>query len=177
MTNPWSVGVARWRALLELMWRAGRGWLLLFGALVLVVGLMPTVVIVATGALVAGIPGAVEHGLAGAEGKAAMLALSFLVGSLVALALGSSALRYVSRVLDTATAVEIYRVVATATLGTPGLAPLEDPVFADQLQSVDDAERRGTLRWTAASLSTVATTRLRGAGAFAVLLAFQWWAP
>ncbi|HET7229717.1 MAG TPA: ABC transporter ATP-binding protein [Longimicrobium sp.] len=177
MTNGRWQGLARWRALLQLMWRAAGGRLVLFGVLILVAGLMPTAVILMTGALVRAIPAAVEHGLSAPQGHAAVLALTGLVGGLVAASLANSALAYLTRVIDTATAVEVHRLVGDVTLGTPGLAALEDPAFADELQAVIDAERRATLRWSAAALSGVATTRLRGAGAFVVLLSFSWWAP
>ncbi len=167
----------RWRALFALLWRAGRWRVAGFGVLVLVAGLLPTAVILATGALVRAVPGAVEHGLASAGGRPATLALSTLVLCLAAYALAGNALAQLSRVLDDAFSLEVHETVARATLGTPGLEPLDDPGVADRLQAIHDAERRGVLRRTAAALSGVATTRLRGAGAFVVLAGFEWWAP
>jgi ATP-binding cassette subfamily B protein len=167
----------RWRALLALLGEGGRGRLAAFGALVLAAGVLPTAAILATGRLIAAIPSAAQHGAGTAGMRPALLALGVLVGCLAALVLVAGALAQLSRVLDNAFALEVHRAVARATLATPGVAPLEDPAFADHLHAVQDAERRGVLRRTVAALSSVAVTRLRGVGAFVVLLGFQWWAP
>jgi ATP-binding cassette subfamily B protein len=172
-----SARLRRWRALAGLLWRTGPRRVVLFGVLVLAAGLLPTAIILLTGALLRSIPGAVEHGLGAPGGEGALLALAGVVAGLVLLSLCTNALAHLSRVLDTTLALEIHQAVARVTLGTPGLAPLEDPALADELQAVHDAERGGVLRRTAASLSSVATTRIRGAGAFVVLLSFSWWAP
>jgi ATP-binding cassette, subfamily B, bacterial len=167
----------RWRALLGFLWAAGRSQMVLGGFLLLVVGLLPTLLILVMGALVGAIPAAVEHGLDSAGGQPALLALSLLVFGLMALAVAGAALGHLAGALDLASAMEVHRTVAAVALGTPGVAQLEDPAFADQLQAVQDADRRGVLRQTAVALSVVASTRLRGIGAFVVLLGFRWWAP
>jgi ATP-binding cassette subfamily B protein len=146
-------------------------------ALVLAVGLLPTAVILMTGRLVAAIPGAAEQGAGAAGLRPALLALAGLVSCLALLALAGSALTQLTGALDAAFALEVHHRVAGVTLGTPGLAPLDDPGLADELEAIRDAERRGVLQRTTAALSNVAATRIRGAGAFAVLLAFRWWAP
>ena len=169
--------IARWRALAGLLWGAARWKAALLGVLIVAVGLLPTAVILATGALVDTIPGAVEHGLGGAGGRPALLALSALVFGLAALALCGNALTMLCRVLDAAYALEVHDTVARVTLGAPGLAPLDDPALADRLQAVQEAERGGVLRRTTSELANVVVTRLRGIGAFVVLLGFGWWAP
>ena len=177
MATAHIASFARWRALLALLWRAGRARTVAFGTLVLAAGLLPTAVILLTGSLVAAIPSAAEQG-AGPEGiRPALLVLGALVGCLAVLTLVGGALGQCSRVLDNLFALEVHRAVARATLSTSGVAPLEEPGFADELHAVRDAERRGVLRRTVGSLSGVVSTRLRGIGAFAVLLGFQWWAP
>jgi ATP-binding cassette subfamily B protein len=167
----------RWGALLGLVWRAGRARAVLFAVLTAATGLLPTAAIVATGALLGAIPAAVRGGLDTDAGRPAVLALGALLGSLALLAVGTRALTQLARRIDAAVALEAHQVVAEVTLGTPGLAPLDDPELADQLQAVHDAERRGVLRQGAGALSQVATTRLRGLGAAVVLTAFHWWAP
>jgi len=167
LTHP-----GRWRALLGLLWEAGRGRLLVFAAVVAAAGVLPTVLILLSGRLVRAI-GEVSTGGSGP----ALQALAWLMATLAALTLASNASVYLGTVLGGAFSLAVHDRVARATLGTPGLAPLEDPAFADRLQAVDEAERRGVLRDTARHLSTVAAMRLRGLGAFAVLLGFRWWAP
>ncbi|MDB4951819.1 MAG: putative transporter ATP-binding protein [Gemmatimonadetes bacterium] len=166
---------ARWRALFGLLRQAGRARLGAFAALILLVGLLPTAVILVTGRLAAAIPAAVASGPAARQ--PVMVALAALIGCLVALALASNTLGQLGRVLSDAFALALHQAVARVTLGTPDVAPLEDPAVADELQAVQDAERRNVFRNAMDALSGVATTRLRGAGAFVVLLGFRWWAP
>ncbi|HEX5869679.1 MAG TPA: ABC transporter ATP-binding protein [Longimicrobium sp.] len=176
-TRAQGTALGRWRALLGLLWAAGRWRVVAFGVLVLVAGLLPTGVILATGALVRAIPGAVEHGLDSPGGEPAVLAFAALLLGLMVLSVVGGTLGHLAGALDISLGVEAQRTVAAVTLGTPGVAPLEDPGFADELQAIQDAERRGVLRRSAVALSSVATTRIRGMGAFVVLLAFEWWAP
>jgi ATP-binding cassette subfamily B protein len=170
-------GVARWRALLGLLRHAGRARLAAFAVLVVASGALPTAVIVLTGRLAAAIPAAVAGGAGGAGEQAALRALAALAACLAALALCGAALGQLTRVLADAFALAVHESVAAVTLGTPGVAPLEDPEVAAGLQAVHDAERRNVLRNTVEALSTVAAARLRGAGAAVVLLGFRWWAP
>jgi len=167
--------LSRWRALLRLLWAAGRWRVAGFALLVLLVGLLPTAVILETGALVAAIPRAVADA-SPAGARPALLALAALAGCGALLSFAASAMMQLGRALDSAFALEVHARVARFTLETPGLAPLEDPALADELQAVTDADQRGALRQTAVSLANVATTRLRGLGAFAVVAAFHGWA-
>ncbi|HVH13261.1 MAG TPA: ABC transporter ATP-binding protein, partial [Longimicrobium sp.] len=167
----------RWRALLTLLWQTGPGRMGVYALLVLLAGLLPTAVILATGALVRAIPAAVEHGLMSPGGRPALVALAALLAGQGVLALASGLLVQLCRVIDSALALRMHRAVAAAALSAPGMAPLDDPAFADALHPVQEAERRTVLRRTSLELSTVVTMRLRGAGAFVVLFAFAWWAP
>jgi len=171
------VRLGRWRALLGLLWSSGRGRVALLGVVIVLAGLLPTAVILLTGALVAAIPGAVEHGIGSEGGRAALLALSGLACALLLLAVASGSLTQLSRVVTAAYGLVVHRAVAAVALGSPGMEPLEDPAFADELEAVRQAERRGVLRATTLSLGEIAVARLQGMGAFAVLLAFRWWAP
>ena len=169
--------LSRWRAFARLLWSASRGRMAAFGILVLVSGLLPTGVILATGALIRSIPGVVEHGLTGSAGTAAVLALAAVAGGMATLAAIGNLLSQQAAVLDAAFALEVHHTVARVTLETPGVATLEDPAFADELEAVADAERLGVLQRPVSQMSAVLTTRLQGIGAFVVLLAFAWWAP
>jgi ATP-binding cassette subfamily B protein len=170
--------LTRWRALFALLREgSGRTRLAVFGFLVLATGLLPTGVILATGRLVAAIPGAVAQGPGGEGERRVVLALATLMALMAVLALVSAAMGQLGRVVSDGFVLALQRAVVGVTLGTPGVAPLEDPAVADELQAVQDAERRGVLQRTLGALATMATTRLRGAGAAVVLLAFAWWAP
>src|SRR5215213_3069770 len=100
MARARLLGASRWRFLLQLLWRAAGGRALLFCALVLLVGLLPTAVILLTGALVSAIPAAAEHALRGPAAQPAVMALAGLVLALGALALGGIWLWRLCRVLD-----------------------------------------------------------------------------
>lgn len=176
-THGFGPGLARWRALLRLCWSAA-GWRVpLLGLLVLVVGLVPTAVIVMTGALVDAVPAAVGHGLDTPAGRPALMALAGVAAGLAVAAVATNYLWQVGRVINTRFTLEVNRTLARVTLGPPGITELEDPAFADQLQWVQDADRRGVTRRAATQVASVLTTRLAGASALAVLAGFRWWAP
>jgi ATP-binding cassette subfamily B protein len=178
MKRPRTNRLARARAFLGLLWSAGRARVAAFGLLALAVGALPTAVLLATGALIDAIPGVVRHGLGPWASDPALLSLGALAVGLTALAVGGTLLGQQAGVLDAAFALEVHHAVARVTLGTSGVAPLEDPALADELGAIEDAERRGVLQQRPVTqLSHVVTTRLRGLGAFAVLLGFRWWAP
>ncbi|HVG45166.1 MAG TPA: ABC transporter ATP-binding protein [Longimicrobium sp.] len=168
---------ARWRALIGLLGAAGRGTLAAWVALLLAAGLLPTALILATGAFVQALPAVAGQGLGGPAARPATLAFAAVVLALAGRALCATAAAHLARVIDDGLALEVHRRVAGVTLGTPGLEALDDPARSDQLHAVHEAERRGVLRRTAASLGMLATTRVRGIGAFVVLLGFHWWAP
>ena len=174
MAVPLAERLERWRSFLSLAAQAGRGRLAAFGALVVAAGLLPIAVILLTGRLAALIPAVVDGR---ADERAVVAVLAALVACLAALALATAALGQTARVLNHGFALAVHRAVARVTLGTPGVAPLEDPAVADRLQGVEDAERRNVLRAAMESLSGLATARLRGAAACVVLLGFHWWAP
>ncbi|NNC28251.1 ABC transporter ATP-binding protein [Longimicrobium terrae] len=169
--------LSRWRALGGLLWSASRWRVAFFGLVVALVGLLPTAVVLTTGALIQAIPGVIRDGLQGPGGTPALLALAGLAVGLAALAVGGNVMSQQAGVLDSDLALEVHHTVARMTLETPGVAPLEDPAVANELEAVQDAERRGVLQRPVTQLAGVVTARLRGLGAFAVLLGFRWWAP
>jgi ATP-binding cassette subfamily B protein len=177
MATARLLDIGRWRALLGLLWSAGRGRALCFGALVVAVGVIPTVAMVLTGTLVAALPAAAAGGVGSPAAQPALLALGALVGAMVLLEACSIVLAVQTGVLNAAYALEVHHTVARVSLGAPGVGRLEDPAFADEVQAVQDEERRSVLQYTVADLSAVALLRLRGVGAFVVLLGFHWWAP
>ena len=177
MATARTTELARWRAFLDLLWRAARWRVALFGVLVLVTGLLPTAIMLLTGAVIEAVPDVVGRGLDTPGGRSALLVLSGLVLALLLQTLAGKALAYLCRVLDAALSLEVHHTIALVTLGTPGVAPLEDPAFADELQAIQDAQKRGALNRPVSEVNNVIGMRLRGIGAFVVLLGFNWWAP
>lgn len=172
-----SGDLSRWRALAGLLWSASRWRVVAFGILLLLAGILPTAIILATGALMEAVPAVVQHGLDSAEGAPAVAALAGLVVGFALLAITGNLLSQQGGVLDATFALEVHHRIARVTLDTPGVAPLEDSVFVDELESMQDAERRGVLLRPVSQVSGLLTARLRGIGASVVLLGFHWWAP
>ncbi|HYH79531.1 MAG TPA: hypothetical protein VEX86_07030, partial [Longimicrobium sp.] len=107
MATARLLDIDRWRALLGLLWSAGRGRGLLFGALVLAVGVLPTVAMVLTGTLVAALPAAAAGGAGSPAAQPALLALGALVGAMVLLEACANALFVQTGVLDADYALEV----------------------------------------------------------------------
>jgi ATP-binding cassette subfamily B protein len=170
-------GAASWRAFASLLWAVERGRVVWLAFLVLLTGLLPAAVMLATGALVRAVPAVEGNGLFSPAGRPALLALAALAGGLALAAAAQNALWQAGRALDAAFAFAVHDAATRAALAPAGVAPLEDPAFAARLQAVDDAERTGVLQTPVSELATVLTTRLRGLAAFAIVLAFRWWAP
>lgn len=169
--------IGRWRALLVLLWRAGRWQAVFVGVLAIVQGLLPTGLILATGALVAAVPDAVRQGFDSAAGDRALLALGLVGAAFVGGAILQAVTSYQVSVLDNRYAEALHDAVARTTLGPPGIAPLEDPRIADEIAALEEVERADNFLETVANLRQVVQERATGIGAFVILLSFAWWAP
>lgn len=169
--------LSRWRAVFGAIWAAARWRTLVLGGLIVLSGVLPTVVIVLTGALVDAVSATIAQDPGSVLSGPVLLRLLQLMFCLAVFSAVVPALMYASFTADTALVFHIRQQVARLILRAPAVTALEDPVLADELRAIDDAERRGVLPRTVAALSNVATTRLRGLGALIVLLGFQWWAP
>lgn len=150
---------------------------MVLGVLVVVLGLLPTAIILATGELIGALPAAVEHGLGSADGTAALLALAAVVMGWALRAVGHNAAGYLRQVLDSRFTLTFHETVARGVLGSRGVAPLERPEVTGELAALEDAEQRGQLRSTVSTMSNIAMSRLTGLGALVVLVSFRWWAP
>nr|WP_238362423.1 ABC transporter ATP-binding protein [Actinopolymorpha pittospori] len=160
-----------------MLWRAGPAHVVALGVLVVVLGLLPTAIILATGELVGALPAAVEHGLGSADGTTALLALAAVIVGWTLRAFGHNAAGYLRQVLDSAFTSTFHETIARSVLGTRGVAPLERPEVTGELAALEDAERRGQLRSTVSTMSNIAMSRLTGLSALIVLLGLRWWAP
>lgn len=169
--------LSRWRALLRQLYRTAPWASGQLAVLLVVVGVVPTVLLLVTGQFVAAIPNAARHGLDSPGGTAALMALAGLVAGQALLVIGTTALSQLARALDRRYSWEVHQKVAVVALATPGIAPLEEPAFADRLHVVEESERRGVLRAPITELTRVVSMRIRGIGVLAILFGFRWWAP
>lgn len=168
---------SRWFALLSLLWRASPWQLVLFGVVVLVHGLVPTFLNLASGALVHAIPAAITHGLASNAGRPALLALGFFVGGLILSASAINTMQPLSFILGSRLWLEVHRICARASLVASNVAYVEAPAFVAEMHAIHEAERRGVIRRTPMMMAAVPGFRLVGIGALILLFGFRWWAP
>src|SRR5690348_5360085 len=131
---------ARWQAYAALLWRTAPRQTVVYGVLLLAVGVLSTLAILATGALVAAVPGAVQQGLDSGEGRAFWLALAVLIATQALLIAGTASLTQLARALDRVFSLEVHTAVALAALTPTAVAPLEQPAFVNRLQVVEEAE-------------------------------------
>ncbi|MET9021807.1 ABC transporter ATP-binding protein [Actinopolymorpha sp. NPDC004070] len=166
-----------WSALLGLLWRADRTAASVLAGLAAAVGLLPLVVILATGALIDAVPDAVAHGLGSADGRNAALLTFVVVGTFAASSVAGKASAYFQRALESSFGLTVHETVARSVLSGPGLASVEDPRVADDLARLEEADKRGLFHAAVSSLFVVVSSRVTGLAAFVVLLRFRWWAP
>jgi ATP-binding cassette, subfamily B, bacterial len=167
----------RAQALLTLLWRSSRPLSLAAGIIPVVRGLLPTAIILATGALVGAIPGAIAHGLASSDGRNAVRALIIIAVAFLANGAGEAVSGLVQRTLTARFALTVHDTVARATAHPTGITPLEDPVTAGDLAAIEDYDRDGVLREAVGSAGRIVHSRVQAAAAFVVLWGFHWWAP
>lgn len=167
----------RWRALLTLLYRAG-GWRTpALAGLTLVRGLLPSATILATGALIGAIPGAVEHGLTSADGGRAIWALAAVAAAFVVNGALEALADYANPLLGSRYTETVHDTIARATLGTKTVAELEDPEVVGELAALEEHDRTGVHLTAIQDLLHWATWRVQGVAAFVLAFGFAWWAP
>jgi ATP-binding cassette, subfamily B, bacterial len=167
------------RLLLSFVVRAAPGRSAVFFALLLVEGLLGPVVIALSGLAVQRAPAALDAGPTSAGAYdlgvvVVLIAVAFAVGqalapvrSALATSIGSSLTQQMrDRLLD-------------ATTSPAGVAHLDDPVVADEIQRAGQYEAGAMAPMTSImqELGTAATTVVVGGGAAYLLAGFAWWAP
>jgi ATP-binding cassette, subfamily B, bacterial len=165
------------RALCVLWWQASPPLTAATGLLTLVRGLLPTGVILATGALVGAIPGAVAGGPDSAAAGHAVWALAALGVAFVAHGACETVAVYVQQALATRFILAVHDTLARAVSRPAGIAELEDPEIAGEINAVEEYSREGIYGEAVASLQQLVVTHLQGLAALLVLLGFRWWAP
>lgn len=164
--------------ILQLIGRADRRRAAIWGALVVVQALVPTAAVLAMAALVGAIPRAVGEGLSSDEGRALIWLLAFVVGLEIAGAGLGQVQGVVARQLRRRFALKIRMIIGSATLKPSGVAHMEDPVVADEINHLGGTERRSNLwAYLISATSEVALQYIVGLGAALILVRFRWWAP
>ncbi|HZC25470.1 MAG TPA: ABC transporter ATP-binding protein [Actinopolymorphaceae bacterium] len=160
-----------------LLWRADRvlvGWLAL---LTLALGLLPNATVLGTGMLVGAVPEAIRNGLGSVAGHRAVLALLLVSLAFFCSGFGLALARMACELMNTRFAHVVSQTAARACLSPRGIAELESPEIARELDALDEFERSGIQLQMAWSLRIVTSMRIAGIGAAIILLTFAWWAP
>ncbi|WP_020577367.1 ATP-binding cassette domain-containing protein [Actinopolymorpha alba] len=167
----------RWCALGTLLWRAGRWRTAGLAALILLKGLLPTGIVLATGLLAAALPDAIRDGLESPAGRQALLALSLVVAGFTAGSVVGAFADYAARALDDRYALAVHEAVVNATVRTRTIEALEDPSVAGEIAALEEVERADGHLTTAQNLRGVLEYRIGGVAAAVVVFTFAWWAP
>lgn len=170
-------GLIRLRSFLVLLSWSGRWQALALCILTLLRSLLPTAIIIATGALIDSVPDAVDLGLDSPAGRRTLWALAAVAVAFLANGVVETLAMYAARAIGSRYTITVHNTVATATLRPDGIAALEDPEVAGELATIDEYDRAGIYRNAILQLGTFAAQRLQGVAAFVILLDFHWWTP
>lgn len=167
----------RWRATWTLLWRAGRWYAIGIAVLTLVRGLLPTGVILATGALVAAVPDAIEHGFGSDAGARVIWALAAVGGGFLVIGSADALTDYAEAVVTSRYTEAVHDTLARALLAPENVALLEDPAVAGEVAALEEYDRTGVHLRTVNNLHVFLTLRVQGLAALAILVGFAWWTP
>ncbi|MGA2471550.1 MAG: ABC transporter ATP-binding protein [Solirubrobacteraceae bacterium] len=133
-TTPRELLLARWR-IAQLLPRAGGRLVAAMVTIDFVAGALPVVFVIATSIVIGRVPAAVKGGLHSAAWRDLVTVFLFAAGAFVAQQIltpaGTALGELVARRVDG----RAYDELMAASLGTPGIAPLEDQEALDQLQA------------------------------------------
>jgi ATP-binding cassette subfamily B protein len=158
-----------------LLWRSSRALSALVALSLILNAVTPALVVVALGAVVGSVPGAVEHGLSSTDGRRMVLAL---VAAAVVYAL-SLVLDPIGNALGTAARARItgqlQARLLTAVSGPVGVEHLEDSGVLDRLARAEGSltgffPGDAPVTWVG-----VLASRISGVIGCAAVAAFQWW--
>lgn len=159
------------------MWRAHRGWTVIGLATAVVGGLLPNLMIVASGFLVGALPGAVRDGFDSAAGRRALLGLVLFGAASVTNAVVRAGFRLSIHQLSANYVPYVEDLLARATLAPDGVDRLEDPEVAGRISAVAEASRENFHLCGVDAFLNIVQTRATGLVSAGLLLAFHWWAP
>lgn len=169
----------RWRqertAAVRLLWRAGPRHAAALAVTVVCSAATGSLIVLATGRLVASLPGAVAAGAGSAEARRMLVALTAF-GALTLLRTALRALETgLSAALRTRAASVVEDRAVAAGTGPDGIGHLEDPGYADTLRLATEPGTRPDQ--LASLLPEIVRPRLEGAGLLVLLVPLSWWAP
>ncbi len=163
------------RQVLGLLWSASRALTILTGAWVVLSTVLPTVVVIALGLVVAAVPGAVAHGLGSADGDTLIMALVFaavmyalsLMTSPIGNAIGTSAKARITSDMQ----ARLMRAVS----GPVGIGHLENAEVLDRLARAEGSLTGFFPGDAPVTLAGILASRASGVLGCVAVAVFQWW--
>ena len=165
------------RESLRLAWRASPPHAIASIVLAIAAGVLPLAFTIGTGIVVGAIPKAVDNSLDSADGRRLIQALGLLGVIYIAQAAAASLRQVVTASFGSRFVLRLRTEVLDATLGPAGISHLEDPATADELRLTGGQDQRWYAEQLIQNLLNVATQKITGIGATAILFTFRWWAP
>ena len=180
MDSPGAGSVLRghlFTPLVSLLWRADKRLVLWYAGITLALGLLPNLIVLATGNVASAAAAVEATGLGSASGHRAMLALGLLGLGFAAMGVFVAIARWVTVLLNTRYVDRVFTDVARIWLGPRFLGDLDDPSLASAIGAVGEFERSGLHMQAVPALRMVVSRRISGVGAAVLLFALCWWAP
>ncbi|MBE1609849.1 ATP-binding cassette domain-containing protein [Actinopolymorpha pittospori] len=164
-----------YRLFMEALWRADRRRFMVVAVGVLATGLLPAVLMVASGRVIEAITGVVTGDQDSAR-RGLMAVAWFVVFSLL-----MAGARWMTATAQAGLSQRLLAWVedrlATAVLGPATVAHLEDPAVMAEIDAASEASRENVYYWALRGFVQSSTVRLTGVVSAVVLLALSWWAP
>lgn len=160
-----------------LCWRASPLFCIASIMLALISGAVPVAFTIVTGRVVGAISEAIGSDAGSAARARAVQALVILVAIYVLRPLVFALEGPVTASLGSRFTLELRREVLGATLGPVGIAHLENPSTADELQLIGSHDSRYHAENLVHNIASVGSEKITGLGSAVVLAAFAWWAP
>lgn len=157
----------------RLLWRCGRGLTIVSLLLAVLSAAATTLVMVASGQLVASLPRAIGGGSATAVWTWLVITAVLLVLGPVATAIAGG----VQQVLSARYIGGFYELVLDTGTGPYGVAHLEDPTAVHRMAEASGATRDWLFLAGIERGWGLLSTRLAGIGAFIVVARWRWWVP
>ncbi len=163
------------RQALALLWSASRALTILTGAWVLLSTVLPTLVVIALGLVVAAVPGAVAHGLGSSDGDSLIMTLVFaavvyavsLMLSPVGNAIGTAARARITS--------DMQARLMSAVSGPVGISHLENAEVLDRLARAEGGLTGYFPGDAPVTFAGILASRASGILGCVAVAAFQWW--
>jgi ATP-binding cassette subfamily B protein len=163
------------RQALSLLWSASHTSTILTGGWVLLSTVLPTLVVIALGLVVAAVPGAVEHGLGSAEGHQLIMALVFAAVAYAVSLMLSPIGNAIGTVAKARITSDMQARLMRAVSGPVGVGHLENTEVLDRLARAEGSLTGFFPGDAPVTLAGILASRASGILGCIAIAVFQWW--